>query len=172
MGKETFASERSEGILRFVMHIIGEAVLLLVLLFFVQTDAKVEWAWFYDFAGLLSLYGTVLVMLLITGLLSDFFNSFAYSLKKQSNVTTIKIKRSLLALQTTMLTAVAAQAVIVIFYYVSLMSDPYNDLSGNISAVTFAILGGGAIYGALTVVILLPVWARLKARLISMRNPE
>ena len=44
----------------------------------------------------------------------------------------------------------------------------YSDRLGEVLPYSLAVLGGNAIYGLIVTMILLPVYARLKAQMISM----
>lgn len=165
---------RPNNILKLILFIVGEIVMLSFLFLIVQVDAHVNIIWFYNVGSILSVYGTTLLMLLNTGVLPDFFRSFIYCLKQPEDITEIQVKRSLLSIKLAMVTAVVAELFELSFCFVSMMN---NFSSMDISKESWAVFlnltafGGCTLYGILAVLILLPVYVRLKIRFILMQTP-
>lgn len=80
-------------------------------------------------------------------------------------------KKSLLAVKPAMVIAVTANLFVLIYSYVSLFANLYTVSTSPEDSlpVSLALLGGEALYGILAVIVLLPVFVRLQARLISMK---
>ncbi len=166
------SSGRSGNAYRFILLMLGEAALLLFLFFLARLqDMSLDVGfWFYDPVSAAIVYGTPFIMLLIAGLLPDFFRSFLYSLKRSKDITVLQLKKSIISVKLTMAAAVSAELFLMAFLFVSMMTD-ISTVSGGLEdllPVSLAVFGGNAVYGILAVVILLPVYARLKVRLIAM----
>lgn len=167
-------STESKNVFQFLLLVVGEALLLLFLfLITIFQDVGLDIiTWFHNPVSECSVYGTTLLVLFITGLFPDFLRAFVYTLKKQEEITVIQVKKSLLAVKLAMITAVVSQLFVLVFCYVSMLRDMHGTLSDQVLfPTTLALYGGCAIYGILAVLMLLPVYARLKVRLISMEQP-
>jgi len=169
MGKVNASPDQSKGALKLAALIVGEVAVLLCLFLCVKMCAPGLKAtlWFHDPVSEFAAYGVPLVMLLAAGLLPEFFQSFAYIVRKAEEVNAAQLKKSLLAVKLAMVTAVVAQLFVTICGFVSLLESAYGEMEMALSA-GFALLGGISIHGVVVVMILLPVYARLKARLIAM----
>ncbi len=112
----------------------------------------------------------MLIMLLVTGLLPDFGRSFIYSLKQQEEINAVMVKKSLLSVKVALAATVAAQIFELIFAYVGMMEGWIGSVNSweSVLPACMAVFGGNAVYGIIAIIILLPVYARLKVRLISM----
>lgn len=168
--KTTAFSEKPKNVLRFLSLFAGELILLFVLFLLSRfMDPRLDFSWFYNPVILWAVCVMILLVMAITGLLPDFLRSFVYSLKKQEEITARQLKRSLLSVKLAMITAVTAQLFAMAFNYVSLLASVPADNTAAMSA-GLTILNGSFIYGILAVLILLPVYARLKIRLISLEE--
>lgn len=148
--------------------LVGELILLLVLFLLSRfMDPGLDLSWFHTPVILWVVCAMTLLMVTITGLLPDFLRSFAYSLKKQEKIADIRLKRSLLSVKLAMITAITTQLFATVFNYVSLLTSVHSDDAAVMSA-GLTVLAGSSVYGILVVLILLPVYARLKIRLISL----
>lgn len=165
--RTTASSEKSKNVLRFLSLFAGELILLLVLFLLSRfMDPGLDLSWFYTPVILWVVCVMTLLVIAITGLLPDFLRSFVYSLKKQEEVTAIQLKRSLLSVKLAMITAITTQLFTMAFNYVSLLTSASADNTAVMSA-GLTVLVGSSVYGILVVLILLPVYARIKIRLIS-----
>lgn len=166
-------SQKPQNVYRFLLLVVGEALLFLFLFlagYLMDSHLDVRF-WFSEPVSASAVYGTVLLMLLISGLLPDFLRSFVYSLKNREQITKMQIERSLLSVKLAMAAAVAAELFVLVFSFVSMMSGLLA-FAGELEEVlpaSLAAFGGMAVHGVLAVIILLPVYARLKVRLLSMQ---
>lgn len=167
IGRSNVISDKSGRIFKFLFLVVGEVALLSFLLYCTWFQDREVSPWFHNTIGELGVFGSVLILLFISGLLPDFLRSFVYSLKEADEITVIQVKRSLLSVKLAMMIAVASQLLVLVYLYVSMVQNSF--LAGEVSLVVLAAYGGNAIYGILAVIVLLPVYARLKVRLFSMQ---
>lgn len=166
--KETnVSSHNSPNGLGF-LRLLGEELIVIfaVLLLSFLMDPGWDYVWFYSPVVLITICAMVLLMLAITRLFPDFLHAFTYSAQKQKEVTALQLKRSLLSIKLAMITAIAAQVFSSAFGYVSLMTSVSYDDAFALS-VGLAVWGGSSVYGILFVLLLLPVYVRIKNRLFS-----
>ena len=166
--KETNVSPNNfQNVLGF-LRLLGEELIVLgaVLKLSFFLDSSLDFAWFHDPVGLMTICAMVLLMLAITGLFPDFLHAFAYSAQKQKEVTTLQLKRSLLSVKLAMITAIVTLVFALAFNFVSLMSSVSYDIPYALIA-GLTVWGGSSVYGILFVLLLLPVYARIKIRLFS-----
>lgn len=153
------------------LRLLGEELILLfvVLLLSSFMDSSWDFAWFEDPVTLMTVCAMVLVMLAITGLFPDFLHAFLYSAQKQKAATALQLKRSLLSVKLAMITAIVTQVFALAFYYVSLMSSVPDD---HVYSLLYglAVWSGSSVSGILIVLLLLPLYARLKIRLFSQET--
>jgi len=169
--KKGLLPESSPSVLRWAAMVGGELVLLLcVFLIMLFQDGGLDVGyWFHNPVTEASVYGSMVVMLLITGLFPDFFRSFVYSLKKEEEITIVQLKRSLLSVKLAMVTAVVFDLFVMIFCFVSMMRNmSFPGVADAVWPMGLSLYAGYAIHGILPVIFLLPVYARVKVRLISM----
>lgn len=161
-------SKRKFG-LKVAVSTAAVVLILLLVLFLLSRfmDPGLDLSWFHTPVILWVVCAMTLLMVTITGLLPDFLRSFVYSPKKQEEITAGQLKRSLLSVKLAMITAITTQLFATAFNYVSLLTSVHSDDTAVMSA-GLAILAGSSVYGILVVLILLPVYARLKIRLISL----
>lgn len=171
VGRSNVISDKNRRISKFLFLVVGEVALLSFLLYFTWVQDREISAWFHNTSNELVVFGSVFILLFISGLLPDFLRSFVYSLKEADEITVIQVKRSLLSVKLAMTIAVASQLLVLVYLYVSMMQDSFltAEVPGEVSLVVLAAYGGNAIYGILAVIVLLPVYARLKVRLFSMQ---
>lgn len=157
---------------KFIAAIVGGVVMLLFMVLLTRLlDRNLDIAfWFFESVCVMVVYGTALIMLAVTGLLPDFLRSFTYGLKQPDQISAAAVKKSLLSVKLAMATAVTANLFVLIYSFVSLFANLYTVGASTEESlpVSLALLGGEAIYGILAVIVLLPVYARLKIRLLSM----
>lgn len=150
--------------------LVGELILLLVLFLLSRfMDPGLDLSWFHTPVILWVVCAMSLLMVTVTGLLPDFLRSFVYSLKKQEEIAAIRLKRSLLSVKLAMITAITTQLFATAFNYVSLLTSVHSDDTA-VMCAGLAVLAGSSVYGILVVLILLPVYARLKIRLINLEE--
>lgn len=167
---------KSNKIHKFILAFTGEFVLLLFLISLIrlQDPSLNVIDWFHNPVSEWIVYGSMLIMLLITGMFTDFLRSFTYTLKLPEEITAQKLKRSLFSIKLAMVTAVVSELLVLVHCFVSMMISIYNangsltEVLPNLLPISSAILGGNAIYGIVAIIILLPVYARVKIRLISL----
>ena len=157
---------------KFILPVAGELVFLFFMFFMARLmDPSLERTWFHDAVSEGLIYGSVLAILLITGLLPDFFRSFIYAFKQPEEITVQMLKRSLFSMKLAMITAMVSEAFGIVISFVSMIYGNillgYSSLSAETLPICLMGLGGAAIHGILVVIVLLPVYARLKVRLIS-----
>ncbi|MCI8463801.1 MAG: hypothetical protein HFG25_12820 [Lachnospiraceae bacterium] len=165
------SSDQSKRGIKIALFILGEAIILLaVFLFMKLQDTGLAMAWFHNPAGETAVFGTTLLMLLVTGLFPDFLHAFVYCVKNPEELTAVQVKKSLLSVRLAMLTAIIADLLVLIYCFVAMINSitAYSDRLGEVLPYSLAALGGNAIYGLIVTLILLPVYARLKAQMISM----
>lgn len=166
------SSDNSNHLLKFIAAIAGEIVLILFLFLFTRfLDKSLDIKfWFHELTCELIVYGATLIMLLITGLLPDFFRSFTYGLKQPETISAVQVKKSILSVKLAMTTTVIVNLFVLIYSYVSLLANLHTVSAPAEESLpaSLALLGGESIYGILAVIVLLPVYARLKKRLISL----
>lgn len=167
-------SGNSKNITGLALAIVDELVMLLVLFFLIRLqDLDFPLIYFSQTAIELPVYGMPLLMLLVTGLLPDFFRCFVYSLKKQK-IMVKQVKRSLLSVKLAMATAVTAQLLASVYSFALLWDnyETYLGLEKNDASIVLAgnlsVWGGMFVHGLVVAAVLLPVYARMKIRLISM----
>lgn len=165
------ASGKSDNGYKFILPVAGELVFLLFMFFMAWLlDPSVELTWFHDAVSVGLIYGSVLVILLITGLLPDFFRSFIYAYKQPEEITAQMLKRSLFSMKLAMITAMISEALDIVLSFMAMIYGNIVQglsLSAETLPISLMVLGGNAIHGILVVIVLLPVYARLKVRLIS-----
>lgn len=132
--------------------------------------------WFHHSETELIVYGSLSVMLLATGLLPDFFRIFLYQWKEMDEVSEAQLKRSLLAVKLGMATAGASQLLSMILGFVDMLGH-FDTLSASMSSWLalyngLILYGGSAVHGILAIMILLPLYAWLKSRLIADKKQE
>lgn len=157
--------------LSLVLNIAGELLLLLFLGKIVRLSVSdLELVWFQNGLAALTIFGSVVIMLLITGLFPDFLRSFVSSLKQKEGITAVQIKRSLLSVKLTMITAIVSWLFLSAVSFVPFMAE-LSTFEGDLGAyltLIFADQSAGFLYSIVVVLILLPIHTRLKVRLISM----
>lgn len=171
IGRDNVISDKNRRIPRFLLLVGGEVVLLSFLLYFTWVQDREVRSWFHNPINELIVFGSILILLFIAGLLPDFLRSFVYSLKEADKITVVQVQRSLLSVKLAMAIAVASQLLVLVYLYVSMVQNTFltAEALGEFSLVVLAAYGGNAIYGILAVIALLPVYARLKVRLFSMQ---
>lgn len=111
-------------------------------------------------------------VLLSAGLLTDFLHSFVYALTKAEGVSAVQVKKSLLSVKTAMAAAATVDMLVLVYSYVSAMLGAWTwsvDKLAETMPLSLAILCSCAFSGVLAVLILLPIYARLKVRLIDVQ---
>ena len=80
------------------------------------------------------------------------------------------LKRSLFSMKLAMITAMISEALDIVLSFMGMIYGNIVQglsLSNETLPISLMVLGGNAIHGILVVIVLLPVYARLKVRLIS-----
>lgn len=167
--EKRYALNRHSDIVNWIFAVCGELILLICVfgvIHFINRDmdAKEIIFWFEEPVTEITVYGLTLAVLLITGLLPDFLRSFVYGLMKKESITTTRLKRSLFSVKLAMISAVVFDLFALIFDFVSITSSLFEMPE---MSVLLPLYGGGAIHGILPTILLLPIYARLKIRLIS-----
>lgn len=170
--EKRYTLNRHSDIINWISAVCGELILLICVygaygvihLLHTEMDAREMFSWFEEPVTEIAVYGLTLVVLLITGLLPDFLRSFVYGLMKKESITTTRLKRSLFSVKLAMISAVIFDLFSLIFNFVSITSSLFEMPEWT---VLLPIYGGTAIHGILPTILLLPIYARLKIRLIS-----
>ncbi len=147
-----------------LLFLIAGEIALLLFLFLVQMN------WFHNAVSEWVVAGSVFIALLVAGLFPDFLRSFVYMLKEKETITTIQVQKSLMAVKLAMAVAIVSNLFVLVFLFVSMAESftIYADQLETLFPYSLEALGGNAIYGLLAVMLLLPVYARLKIRLLAM----
>ena len=155
-----------------LLFLIAGEIALLLFLFLVTRfhDRGLQMNWFHNAVSEWVVAGSVFIALLVAGLFPDFLRSFVYMLKEKETITTIQVQKSLMAVKLAMAVAIVSNLFVLVFLFVSMAESftIYADQLETLFPYSLEALGGNAIYGLLAVMLLLPVYARLKIRLLSM----
>ncbi|WP_300804299.1 hypothetical protein, partial [uncultured Acetatifactor sp.] len=100
----------------------------------------------------------------------------SYQWKEMDEVSEAQLKRSLLAVKLGMATAGASQLLSMILGFVDMLGH-FDTLSASMSSWLalyngLILYGGSAVHGILAIMILLPLYAWLKSRLIADKKQE
>lgn len=156
---------KEKSIIAKVIIFIAEELLLFLYLFYILSIGKNTIRWMCNFMGIWAVYGSVFLILLITGLLKDFVKAFSYLFKKKEEIAEISLKRALLSVKAAMAMAVLSNLFKQIIVFIQI-SNGYQsiELFREGLFVSLAGFGGNAIHGVVAVILLLPVYIRLRLK--------
>ena len=158
---------------RIVLAVAGGLAFFLFLYFYMYVvDFHFSLQWFANPDVLAVVFGAPLILLLVTGLFPDFWRSFVYCVKREEDITILQVKKSLFSVKLAMVTALAADLLSAIYRSVVIMVNVSNDSYSSFESFFPVLIWliGSLIYGVIVVLLLLPVYARLKVRLLSMQG--
>ncbi len=162
----------SPGIPKWIPFVAGEiAVVLFVYLLVRLQDWGLDPMWFRSPVSVGILYGTMLVMLLVTGLLPDFLHAFLYSFQQPEKIEKVPLRRALLSVKLALGTVLVAGLADFAYSFVSMAvsfsyMSPQESAGGAAQMLSMAFLAGSLVHGIFPVLLLLPVYARLKIKLL------
>ena len=154
---------------RIFSLVAGEIIIVIFWMVFLQwMNPKVEAVFFQDSLSLGLITGMVLIMLLVTGTFKNFVYAFVYCVEQNPDITVLQMKKSLFSLKLSMVTALlsgvsmAFVTIIDIFVHLSVEQVDFWGMFFYIPCLCI-------LYGVLAVMLLLPIYARLRKKSLSIQ---
>lgn len=157
---------KAGGIISFI---VGEvAIIVLCALFFglYVRESGIAALLYSDGLTLIQIVCMIFVILFATGLLKEFGYAFMYCVRNDSKETAAQIRKAAFSVKLSMVTALLTGAVITIMMVIGVVYSTLPEQPEYFSPL-FATASTGILYGITIVVLLLPVYARLKSKIIT-----
>lgn len=115
-----------------------------------------------DGLSLIPLAGMILIVLLAAGLLQDFGRAFVYCIKGHQDITGKQMDRAVHSVKVSMATALITGVAVALVQAIHILV--YTDMAEvEFLGLNFSVPCIGLLYGVFVTLLLLPVYARLKA---------
>ena len=151
------------------MTYIIALILFIAMLFFNMLLCGVDIVMLIDTVSLLLVLLTVVPMLFVSGMEKDFIRSFAVIFKKKENLTTVQLKRCKAAISLTIKLLLCSGTLMTFISLYGLLSmNPLPEQSLANIAVAFLCL----VYALIPCFLLLPLQAKITAKLINLQEDE
>ena len=161
--------ERSENNKRNIREWFKFMIGIVVLAFFVWLTI-IMWggapavAYFIDFPSILYVLMMTVVVLIISGTWKDFLKAFPLAMKKLASTEVRQVKKSMFAVKTAMV-AVNAVGVMAFIIGIVIILGKLTDFARIGENLVVAMLS--VMYGLVVTLLLIPIYTRLKAKLIE-----
>ena len=161
--------ERSENNKRDIREWFKFMIGIVVLAFFVWLTI-IMWggapavAYFIDFPSILYVLIMTVVVLIISGTWKDFLKAFPLAMKKLASTEVRQVKKSMFAVKTAMV-AVNAVGVMAFIIGIVIILGKLTDFARIGENLVVAMLS--VMYGLVVTLLLIPIYTRLKAKLIE-----
>lgn len=161
--------ERSENNKRDIREWFKFMIGIVVLAFFVWLTI-IMWggapamAYFIDFPSILYVLIMTVVVLIISGTWRDFLKAFPLAMKKLASTEVRQVKKSMFAVKTAMV-AVNAVGVMAFIIGIVIILGKLTDFARIGENLVVAMLS--VMYGLVVTLLLIPIYTRLKAKLIE-----
>ncbi len=154
---------------KIISLIAGEAAILLlggILLGLITTGAGTKPTIYMDGLSLLPIVGMVFIVLTATGLLREFGHAFVYCVEDDYEVSAAQVRRAAYSIKLSMVTALLTGAVTTVVWLIGLL---YSPLVGQTEfyPLLFADSVIGILYGMIAVILLIPIYASLKIKVLT-----
>ena len=161
--------ERSENNKRDIREWFKFMIGIVVLAFFVWLTI-IMWggapavAYFIDFPSILYVLMMTVVVLIISGTWKDFLKAFPLAMKKLASTEVRQVKKSMFAIKTAMVTvnAVSVMAFIIGIVIILGKLTDFARIGENLVVAMLSVM-----YGLVVTLLLIPIYTRLKAKLIE-----
>lgn len=154
--------KQRKALFSFLGNVLAELLIFFFVVFcgYLNVMNGVQVADYMDVPALITVLGSVCIVLVATGLYRDFFNACRISMRSGKDSTTEEVNRALSAVRITMWTALIAGMVLTV---VSVVNTFVNITPDNIGALYVALAVGllGALYALVISLLLLPIMGRL-----------
>ena len=146
-------------------YLIGISVLILVMwLTIIMWGGFAAVQYFIDIPTVTYVLVLTVLVMSMTGVLKDFMKAFPLAMKKVSSTEVYQLKKSLIAVKTAMVTINVVAVLSFVIGIVTLFGN-LSDLGDLGPRILIAILS--VMYGLVVTVLLIPIYIRLKAKLIE-----
>lgn len=158
---------KNKHIIYSVLNIAGELLLFLFMGMVIKLSINdLDLVWLKDEFAAFIIFSAILLLLLITGLIPDFLRSFVYCFTYKENISVVQLKRSIFSVKLAMFTALIVQFFISVLYFISFMAE-LNTFDGEVMTyitVVFAEIGAQFICSIAIILLLFPIYVRLKMK--------
>lgn len=163
-GKESFMSNKTG---RVIALIAGEVIPALILLMFLRfNNPYVQAAYYQDSLAFFLIVAMVACVLICTGTIKNFGLAFVYCIEQNAEVTIAQIKTALFAVKLSMVTALLTSISMAIMMVIDILGHLYMD-QAEMWGFMFSVPCISILYGVLAVILLVPIYARLRVMAIE-----
>lgn len=158
------ASAEAKNALSLVLPILGEIVLFIFLgLFLKWINPTANIPIYQEGPQFCMVLGSVIIMLLITGLLQYFFKSFLYGFGQTNSADRAQLTKCLLSVKTAIGTALISGLLATTVSVMDILSRSAVEGTKHIG-IFLSAAATGLLYGIIIAVLLMPLYIRLKTK--------
>lgn len=161
--KVTFMSSK---IRKVFLLVAGEAAIVIMIgaIFRLMMGPDIIAGIYIDGWSGLSIIGMTFAVLAVAGLLRDFGRAFGYCVADASDIAHMQVKKAADAVKLSMVTAVLTGVLIAIYRVIGLLYSPVV-AEPEFMPLFLADMIIGILYGIVVVILLLPIYGRLKKQI-------
>lgn len=153
---------------RVLFLIVGEAAILIfggIFLRIYMVDLDINAVIYIDNLSWLPIIGMIFIVLAVTGLLKEFGRAFAYCFKGESELTAAQVKRAAFSIKLSIVTALLTGILMTIVVTIGILYSPVVGQTDNLPLV-FGNSIIGMLYSIIAAILLLPIYAKLKIKIL------
>lgn len=154
---------------KIISLIVGEAAIMIlggVILRITMTPDIIVGV-YIDGLSLLPMIGMMLIVLVTSGMLKDFGRAFVYCVKDVQRTAAEQLKRAAYAVKLSMVTALLTGMLMTMLAAISILYSPMMQ-EPRVAPVLFASSLIGLLYGIIVAILMIPIYARLRAKIVAM----
>lgn len=149
------------------MPIIGEFLFLAFLVYMISKLNSTAILMFYqDGMQFCLVLGSVFFMLLITGLVQDFFKAFLYGFGQVYTADKVQFVKCLVSVKTAIIAALLSGGGAAVFSVMDILSRTVTEGTDHVEYIGLFLCfaGNGFLYSIIIAIVLMPLYVRLKVK--------